>query len=298
METQAKISKLHLWKLVILLAITAFIGLSFYTIIFRNDWMFGLMDILYHERGDVHLKTLNYHSQDIESIPLEELLFDSTNVKTTNSLFLINKKHKLDDGFVLNLVNFRDTSLLVDKNIIDDLEKLLHDVKQNTNEKVYIASTYRTAQEQEQIYKEDPRIAAPVNESEHQTGLALDLYVSKKAQREFIDTDAGKWIHLNSWKHGFIIRYPFLKRHITGIGYEPWHIRYVGKPHAEIIYKKRWTLEEYIYSLEEDVFYTINGYVISRQCPRNGKLDIPKGLDDIEISPDNTGFFIITGKIK
>lgn len=69
---------------------------------------------------------------------------------------------------------------MVDENIIDDLEKLLHDVKQNTNEKIYIASTYRTAQEQEEIYSQNPGIAAPVNASEHQTGLALDLYVNKK----------------------------------------------------------------------------------------------------------------------
>ena len=177
METQERISKLSLWKLVILFSITAFIGLSFYTIILRNDWMFGLMDILYHERGDAHLKTINYHSQDIESIPLEELLFDSTNVKTTNSLFLINKKHKIDDDFVLNLVNFRDTSLLVDENIIDDLEKLLHDVKQNTNEK-YIASTYRTAQEQEEIYSQNPGIAAQLTLANTRQ-VWLDPYVNK-----------------------------------------------------------------------------------------------------------------------
>ena len=298
MKTQEKTSRFRLRKPIIFLIITAFIGLTLYTINFRNDWMFGLMDTLFHEREGVLLEVLEYHSQDIESIPLDELSSLSTNVKTTNSLSLINRKHRIDDDLDFNLVNFRDTSLLVDENIIDDLENLLHDVKQNANEKVYIASTYRSAEDQERIHKENPRIAVPVNTSEHQTGLALDLYVSKKAQREFIDTDAGKWIHHNSWKHGFIIRYPFLKRYITGIGYEPWHIRYVGKPHAEIIYKNRWTLEEYIYSLEEDVYYAVNGYVISRQCPRNGELDIPKGLEDIEISPDNTGFYIITGKME
>ena len=298
MEARLKISKFRFWKMATFLVITLIPMFIFYTVNYRDDWMFGLMDTLFHERERIQLETLDYHSLDIESIHLEELLSHSSNVKATNTLLLINKKHKIDNELVLNLINFRDTSLLVDEDIIEDLENLLHDVKQNANEKVYIASTYRTAEEQKRIYDENPRIATPVNTSEHQSGLALDLYVSKKAQREFIDTDAGKWIHHNSWKHGFIIRYPFLKKHITGIGYEPWHIRYVGKPHAEIIYKKGWTLEEYIYSLEEDVFYTVNGYVISRQSPRNGKLDIPKGLDDIQLSPDNTGFYIITGKMK
>ncbi|NLI60153.1 MAG: M15 family metallopeptidase [Clostridiales bacterium] len=298
MRTQNTQYRVKPLKIAIFLAFTATLIFSFYTISFRNDWMFGFKDTFFHKRDSIHLKSLDYHGQDIKSIPLEELLSPSTNITGTTSLFLINKKHKIDDKSLFNLINFRDTSFLLDENVIDDLENLLDDVRQNTGEKVYIMSTYRTAEDQESIYEENPRIAAPVNASEHQTGLALDLYVSKKAQREFIDTDAGKWIHHNGWKHGFIIRYPFLKKHVTGIGYEPWHIRYVGKPHAEIIYKNRWTLEEYVYSLEEDVFYTINGYVISRQCPRNGKLDIPKELDDIELSPDNTGFYIITGKVK
>ena len=59
------------------------------------------------------------------------------------------------------------------------MENILDDVRQNTGEKVYIMSTYRTAEDQESIYEENPRIAAPVNASEHQTGLALDLYVAK-----------------------------------------------------------------------------------------------------------------------
>ena len=59
-----------------------------------------------------------YHSQDIESIPLDEL----SSLTNVNYKFIpINRKHRIDD-FDFNLVNFRDTSLLVDENIIDDLE--------------------------------------------------------------------------------------------------------------------------------------------------------------------------------
>ena len=135
MKTQEKTSRFRLRKPIIFLIITAFIGLTLYTINFRNDWMFGLMDTLFHEREGVLLEVLEYHSQDIESIPLDELSSLSTNVKTTNSLSLINRKHRIDDDLDFNLVNFRDTSLLVDENIIDDLENLLHDVKQNTDER-------------------------------------------------------------------------------------------------------------------------------------------------------------------
>lgn len=50
--------------------------------------------------------------------------------------------------------------------------------------------------------------------------------------------------HLN--KFGFILRYPKEKEEITGYNYEPWHIRYVGKEAADIIYKNNLTLEEYV----------------------------------------------------
>ena len=296
METQKKVIKFKLWKIGILLVLMGIAMLSFYAVRFRNDWMFGLKDTFFHKREGIELRIVDYNSEQLESLPLEELLTGSNGVRITNSLSLINKKHKIEDVSVFKLANFRDTSLLLDEDAIDDLEGLLQAVTHDTDEKVYIMSTYRTAEDQERIYNQDPRVATPVNTSEHQTGLALDLYVHKKAQREFIDTDAGKWIHHNGWQHGFIIRYPFLKKHITGIRYEPWHVRYVGKPHAEIMYKNRLTLEEYIYSLKEEVFYTVDGYVISRQSPRNGKLKIPTDIEDIYISPDNTGFYIITGK--
>ncbi len=48
----------------------------------------------------------------------------------------------------------------------------------------------------------------------------------------------GKWIEENVWKHGFVLRYPKNKSNITGIQYEPWHIRYVGLPHSAIMQKR------------------------------------------------------------
>lgn len=297
MKTQdKKIFRFKRGKLMPLLVLIGLAMLSFYTIQFRNDWVFGIKDTFLNKREGIELETVSYGNDQLANIELDELFSDSSEVKITNCLSLVNKKHKIDNTLEFNLVSFRDTSLLLDENVIGDLENLLQAVKQDTDEKVYIMSTYRTAEEQEMIYKQNPRVATPVNTSEHQTGLALDIYVYKKAQREFIDTDAGKWIHHNAWQHGFIIRYPFLKKHITGIGYEPWHIRYVGKPHGEIIYKNGWTLEEYINFLEEDTFYSVNGYVISRQSPRNGRLKIPMDLEDITLSSDNTGCYIITGK--
>lgn len=80
--------------------------------------------------------------------------------------------------------------------------------------------------------------------SEHQTGLAIDVNTSTGY---FADTSEGKWLKDNCQRFGFILRYPEGKEEITGCAYEPWHIRYVGKELAEILYNEGdWiTLEEY-----------------------------------------------------
>jgi LAS superfamily LD-carboxypeptidase LdcB len=68
---------------------------------------------------------------------------------------------------------------------------------------------------------------------------ALDL------TEEFGETPEGQWVKQNSYKHGFIIRYPKGKEVVTGYQYEPWHLRYVGKEVAEYIHTHDLTLEEF-----------------------------------------------------
>lgn len=68
--------------------------------------------------------------------------------------------------------------------------------------------------------------------SEHETGLALDINLDTGSNNE----DMYYWLANNSYKYGFIIRYPEGKTSITGILYEPWHIRYLGKEAAEVMY--------------------------------------------------------------
>ena len=75
--------------------------------------------------------------------------------------------------------------------------------------------------------------------SEHQTGLAIDISCSSiqgMLSDKFADTKEGKWVSDNCYKYGFIIRYPKNKSNVTGYGYEPWHIRYVGKELAKYLY--------------------------------------------------------------
>ena len=67
----------------------------------------------------------------------------------------------------------------------------------------------------------------------------------------FEKTDAGKWLREHCDEYGFILRYPRGKEYITGIGYEPWHFRYVGKEAASIIMDNEITLEEFVESISE-----------------------------------------------
>ena len=88
----------------------------------------------------------------------------------------------------------------------------------------------------------------PGNCTEHATGLALDiLAVSyEKSNDDYAKTDEGKWLLEHAHEYGFILRYPKDKEHITGVIYEPWHYRYVGKQAAEEIYEQNVCLEEYL----------------------------------------------------
>jgi len=93
--------------------------------------------------------------------------------------------------------------------------------------------------------------------SEHHTGLAIDILEQEwynegnTLEGEFGDTPAGKWIEENACQYGFVVRYETGKEKITGINYEPWHLRYVGKANALFMKKHNLSLEEYVERLKE-----------------------------------------------
>jgi D-alanyl-D-alanine carboxypeptidase len=93
----------------------------------------------------------------------------------------------------------------------------------------------------------DKQSALP-GRSEHQTGLALDIAYTDMGNCYieicFGTTPAGKWIAANSYKYGFVVRYPEDKTDITQYQYEPWHLRYVGKPLARALHDSGLTLDE------------------------------------------------------
>ena len=99
-----------------------------------------------------------------------------------------------------------------------------------------------------EAYKKTAQAVTIPGASEHQIGLALDIISNTYTALEegFADTAAGKWLAAHCQDYGFILRYPKGKEEITGIEFEPWHFRYVGKDAATIIMKKNLTLEEFV----------------------------------------------------
>ena len=89
--------------------------------------------------------------------------------------------------------------------------------------------------------------------SEHHLGLALDIVdmTNQILSEEQEDTKVQKWLLENSWKYGFILRYPNNKSEVTGIIYEPWYYRYVGIKAAKEIHNLGICLEEYLDIINE-----------------------------------------------
>jgi len=160
-------------------------------------------------------------------------------------------------------------------------------------------SIYRDYETQKELYESatDKRFVQRPNHSEHQTGLAVDITAIGVTQDIFGKSKEGQWLAANSWKYGFILRYPEGKEHITGIAYEPWHFRYVGLIHAWFIQENNIVLEEYINFLKEHEGFIAKKfdreYIVLYQVPIDGTLNIPK-TQYYNVSNDNTGGYIIT----
>ncbi|MFZ7932227.1 M15 family metallopeptidase [Bacillus thuringiensis] len=224
-------------------------------------------------------------------------------------LLLVNRDYPVKkDSIRSDIINVNHNSELVrgyvifDRNLRlskDVVKKFLNVVDAAGKESVnhfLISSGYRDFQEQKQLYeKMGSDYALPAGYSEHNLGLSLDIGFTQKKMEK---APEGKWIEENVWKHGFVLRYPKNKSNITGIQYEPWHIRYVGLPHSAIMQKKNFTLEEYLEFLKEEKEvstevegkkYTVSYYKVSE----NTKVNVPANKQ-YEISGNNMDGVIVT----
>lgn len=123
---------------------------------------------------------------------------------------------------------------------------------------LYVKSAYRSYQTQKTMYynrleknngKDDGWVSYP-GASDHQTGLGLDIlnyaWTQKDGMNEaFGSTAEAQWMADHCHEYGFVIRYLKDKEEITGIHYEPWHLRFVGKECAAYMYENGLSLEEF-----------------------------------------------------
>lgn len=180
-------------------------------------------------------------------------------------LVLINKDRFLPDGYEPKDLVIPDVDFSFEEDIPKryirkeaayQLEKLFKAGKKDGIE-LYASSGYRPYSRQVQVYEakiekdgedEAKKLVAMPGQSEHQTGLAMDVTsrsIGFLLEEEFEDTKEGQWVKDNAHNFGFIIRYPKDKVESTQYSYEPWHLRYVGDD-AKDIYKSNLSLEEYL----------------------------------------------------
>lgn len=189
---------------------------------------------------------------------------DISDVDGEWNLVLANPWNKLPEDYTVQLADIAGGHR-VDARIVDDLDAMMKDMAKDGCS-AFVCSSYRTHSKQTTLYnnevaeylargysEEDAAVEAAKwvaipGTSEHQTGLAVDImsnyYLVLDEGQE--DTAEQKWLMENSYKYGFILRYPNNKSEITGINYEPWHYRYVGKEAAKEIYERGICFEEYL----------------------------------------------------
>ncbi|WP_394919155.1 M15 family metallopeptidase [uncultured Robinsoniella sp.] len=190
---------------------------------------------------------------------------EKINSEQSDLLVLVNKDHPLSKDYNIKMKTLDNSDKVVAEIISEDLQKMLED---GTSEglRFCIASAYRSSQRQQEIldqdikkltnngmteeeaYEQATRTVMPAGYSEHETGLAVDIVA---LSNQLLDdsqesTPETQWLQENCYKYGFILRYPKDKTDITGIDYESWHYRYVGKEAAAYIKKHDLTFEEYL----------------------------------------------------
>lgn len=187
------------------------------------------------------------------------------------NLFLVNRIYALDSEYapedlVHPAVLSANARITMRAEAAHALEEMFAAAEKERGYRLMAVSGYRSYQTQATIYKrklsavkkeqEAQLYVALPGTSEHQLGLAMDLgRKSKQNLREsFGSTDEGKWVAENAHRFGFIVRYQKEWTDITGYAYEPWHVRYVGKEHAQRIFEQHIPLETYVEQLQQAAF--------------------------------------------
>ncbi len=195
-------------------------------------------------------------NMDLDKKQYEDM-HEAINLNKTN--ILVNKHNYLKEDYVPeNLQNLNSTYALSNMKMVKEAANAFENLSKDAakeNYKIIAMSTYRSYEYQVDLYnkyvKTDGKEAADTysgrpGNSEHQTGLAVDVYNQTETYTNFEKTKEYDWMQENAYKYGFILRFPKDKENETGYEFESWHYRYVGKDIAKYIHKNNISLEEYI----------------------------------------------------
>nr|WP_300001720.1 D-alanyl-D-alanine carboxypeptidase family protein [Tissierella sp.] len=233
------------------------------------------------------------------------------------TLILVNNEYALNDQYFIGKLiplNINRKEVLLEYKSAIILNHLLMEV--DALEKIVTVSGFRNKLEQMEIYNNSiiengqeftERYVAKAGHSEHHTGLSIDLGKNSKDINslcpEFPYVGICEDFRKLSFKYGFIQRYKSGKEDITGIAEEPWHFRYVGFPHSQIMEEKELSLEEYIENIRG---YNQDNPLIFESDRKRTKIFFIKAIDDkdlvlkfkgretYQISGNNIDGFIVT----
>lgn len=200
------------------------------------------------------------------------LLF-SFNISASDILLVNSENHLPSDFIPCDLTEIKSTrpdgrsAQKITKEAADALEKLICAMEKHfctDAPPITVTSGYRSYDMQKYLFESSAndyenmgyshekaeklaaRYTARPGESEHQSGLCVDMHDRATATTDFENSPYYDWLCENAYRFGYILRYPKGKEDITRIAFEPWHWRYVGKENAEKIKKSGLCLEEYL----------------------------------------------------
>lgn len=206
---------------------------------------------------------------------------ERTSVKTLPehfNLMLVSRTVPIDSTLKFSLTKLsalsitRTSDMSVNSEIGPSLQAMFKAASDENSFELRVVSGFRTVTKQRSLFnakmaalksrgyknpfEEAAKTVNPPTQSEHHTGYAVDILSTRVTDLgSFKGTPEAKWLEKNSYLYGFVVRYPDGKTNLTGISYEPWHFRYVGKAYARILKDRKITLEEWISLGQKGVLY-------------------------------------------
>lgn len=191
---------------------------------------------------------------------------NTTKANTTlGNGILVNKYYYIEESYAKDSVIGVNLQYAYGDNYLQgeviDAFITMYEAAKKEGHQFIINTSYRSYDWQEEVYEgykerydEEyaDEVASRPGYSEHQTGLALHINTYPSSDTSFENTEDYQWLIENSYRYGFILRYPKDKENVTGYAYEPNHFRYVGMDLARKIYESGLTFDEYYaYYLEK-----------------------------------------------